>query len=232
MAALQPQFPSPLPLPLLPRQVVVVVGSVVLVAGMVVLVVGREGVTTAVVVVGGVEVVGAVGDELDVVCDEEVGGEALAVDVTVEMGVVTGGGSVGNGPFDPLVMAYRPPRTSLTRLRARTSAVIVLVVSSRSELTPVGSRPLCWLGMAPAGPPTTQLTPANVPNTSSAAVTKATAPEMRRPTRTLLRTENRFLRTGFSARYSATSLASSSGLRRPLRSGYGKLVPVSLPALW
>lgn len=80
--------------------------------------------------------------------------------------------------------------------------------------------------------PTSRSTPAKIPNTRTAAVLRTIAPDRSRPTRTLLRSENRFgVSSPVSANRAAICLASSSGLglRGPVGWGNGQIPFVLLP---
>lgn len=196
---------------------VVVVDSTVVV---VVVVGGRVGPGEDVVGVGGRVVVGLGRVVVGVVGAGWVGPGAGRFAVVV---VVVGGGSSGRTENDgaEVVGANGAPRV-----------VVVASPIAPGTVVPVGGgrtgvRPPPSSGGGAASDdvavdlPVHQLTPTVTANRRPPARATMTSPEMKRPTSTLLRHENPACSGVDCERCSATRLARSSGLRRPLPCGSG-----------
>jgi hypothetical protein len=215
--------------------VVVVVGGTVLVE-----------VVISVVVVVGSRVVDVVVDVVDVVVDVVVGGRVdggsgelevvvgwvvgVAADEEVVVGAVVVGADVvvvGLGrpgraiPVAGVVVANGPPNVVVVDVAPDAPGSVVGNRPGNAEPPPPSPSPRAASCTAAGVRPVSQLTPANITTTRAPAVARTITPEMRRPTRTLLRSEMRFERGAESARRCAICFARSSGLSFPGSFGWG-----------
>lgn len=233
-----------MPLPLFPQVVVVSSAKVVVLASVVVVVVVGGIVVVVVVVVEGIVGLGSVLVDVDVVvipklvvvkgwvvvtCREVVVLESTVIDglsAGASVDVVGPGGRstpippalgivVVTGPT-PVVLVElsgkRPMKSSRFRVGGTPSVVVGLsCLGTSKESTCGGSADPLFIRKS---------TPAKIPTTRAPAVTRMIPPEMRRPAKTLLRSENLVLVCcACSASRRAICLASSSGLG--LRGSFG-----------
>ena len=213
---------------------------VVVVAGQVVVVVDGGG-SMVVVVVGGGNVAGGMGFEVVVVgrvvgvvglggfvVVGEVGGGLVGLGAGVVV-VVVGAGNTGvtENPGAEVVVANGAPRVVVVLASGPAFGTVVAVRSGTIALAPGAGG---GLGSAAAADlPVHQSTPIVTAKASPPANATMTSPEMRRPTKTLLRHEKPACSGVDCERCSATLLARSSGSRRPLLYGSGNSADPSSP---